>query len=84
VVTGGERGGVLGQIRLYIEVSLFLQGTSLLTDTLYISKSWGKQSISSAELQSIVSKTVKYIVPTPPGGGISNFQDIFQHLTYLQ
>jgi len=64
VVIGGERGGVLGQIRLYIEVNFFLWGTSLLTDTFYISKSWGKQSISSAELQSIVLKTVKYIVPT--------------------
>ena len=42
MVTGGSVGGVLGQIRLYIEVSLFLQGTSLLTDTLYISKNWEK------------------------------------------
>ena len=65
MVTGGSVGGVLGQIRLYIEVNFFLWGTSLLTDTFNSLKSWGKTSISSAELQHIVSKTVKYIVPSP-------------------
>ena len=50
MVIGGEHGREFGQMRLYIEVSLFLQGTSLLTDTLYISKNWEKTSISSAEL----------------------------------
>ena len=62
----GERGGGTRADTFIYRGQFFLWGTSLLTDTFNSLKSWGKTSISSAELQHIVSKTVKYILPTLP------------------